>query len=406
MRTVISGAFRKLLRIIRNMLVSAACEFFLLFFLGVGKSRRIILNMLSQSSHNTKIKSVVHISMMSHQQYYLSRAFRRYGVKSTFVALNTDPAGRLNVGYDYGVPINLSPGMSMVRRFLILWCVVARFDVVHYHFNAFLWGEDGKELPYLRRLNKLIVFHFRGCDLRSRSMNTQAHPALNVCQECDYPIGSCDTDYQRNKLKRVREYGDLFFATTPDLAVLFKGAIHVPFLLPEEIDFDTIVPESRTKDIFRVVTSSNHPGLDGVPYIRRAIDRLKSQGYRIELREVLQEPFEKTLSAYKSADLYVSKLRMGFYNNSNIETMMMSIANISYINDDYQSIVPDCPIIVSTPDTVYERIKFCVDNKGFVEKRANDGPDFVRRYHDQSIVIPMMLKHYDDAYWLKKSSMA
>lgn len=397
-RLKISTSFR---RVIRDMIVPGVCEVLLFGYLSWRRVRTKLSRVLFAGSEQTVVKSVVHISVMSHQQYYLVQAFRRHDVKSVFVALNTDPDGRLNVGYDFGVPATLGPRLSMFYRFVLFWGVVMRYDVVHYHFNSFLWGDDGQELPYLKRAKKVIVFHFRGCDLRSRSANSKAHPVLNVCQKCDYPEGSCDTEYQRKKIHRAREFGDLFFVTTPDLAVLFPGSIHVPFILPAEIDFDAVVPEVKTENVFRVVTSSNHPGLDGVPYIRKAVSQLISEGYNVELREVEKEPFQQTLSAYMSADLYVSKLRMGFYNNSNIETMMMGVANISYIDEKYQSIYSDCPIIVGTPDTVYERIKFCIENPSFVSAHANKGRDFVCRRHDESVVIPLMMEHYNQAFCSK-----
>lgn len=359
---------------------------------------------LSGRTSRSHARSIAHISIISHQQFILTREIRNVGRRSAFVALNTSDDHRLNIGFDYGIPANLEGRRRNLRQFYLLWFVLARYDVIHYHFNAFLIGNEGAELPYLKRMGKVIVFHFRGCDVRSRSVNTARFPDLNVCQECDYPVGSCDTDFQRTKLRRVREFGDLFFATTPDLVALFDGAEHIPFISPTLINFETIETDQKAPGVFRIVTSSNHPGLDGVRFIREAVTKLQDQGYPVELVEICREKYFKTLSIYKSADLYVGKLRMGYYNNANIETMLMGVANVSYINEEFADIAPDCPIICARPENVYDKIKHCLDNLDELREIAGRGPDFVRNHHGPDVVIRRMLERYDDAFQRKQGA--
>lgn len=342
-----------------------------------------------------KVGSVVHVSFISHKQYMLTQVLRKKGIKATYVAINTSDNDRLAIGYDYNIPMDLSRFRSFIMRMLIVWNVLARHDVIHYHFNSFVIGSTGWELEGLRKIGKVIVFHFRGCDVRSRSRNMAVYPDLNVCQECDYPLGSCDTDFQRMKLEVVRKYGDLFFATTPDLVPLFDGAEHIPFIMPYGIDFDSIEPAAKREGWFRVVTSSNHPGLDGVSYVRSAVERLQGEGLRIELVDVVQRPYREALSIYRSADLYAGKLRMGYYNNANIETMLMGVPNISYISPKFEHLVPDSPIINGRPDNVYEKIKYCLENPDDLRDRAQRGIDFVKKHHDPDKIVDYMLASYN-----------
>ncbi len=345
-----------------------------------------------------RVRTITHVSLLSHKQQMICSLLRKRGYDARFVALNTSADHRLNLGYDYGIPIDAPPLKRRAMQLLLFWRVLVWSDVVHYHFNAFVLGDFGDELEYLRRLGKVIVFHFRGCDARYRTRNMATFPDLNICQECDYPTGSCDTDYQRKRLARARAFGDLFFATTPDLVRMFDGAAHLPFIPPIGVDLDSIPAAAMADGTFRIVTSSNHPGIDGVPYIRAAVERLRPEFPEIELVEIIQRPYRETLAVYKSADLFVGKLRMGYYNNSNIETMQMGVPNMCFVREEFLAGIPDCPIIVARPDTVYEKLRECLADMDALRRRGQEGPAFISKYHDPDALMSELTKHYDEAF--------
>jgi glycosyltransferase involved in cell wall biosynthesis len=348
-----------------------------------------------------RVRSVLHVSIISHKPYMLSRVARRNGLHSKFLALNAD-IGRLNAGYDYNIPSSLTPIQRKFLEFCYLWMVFARFDVIHYHFSAVVSG-DGWELEHLRRLGKVLVFHYRGCDLRQRGVNMAVNPELNCCQECDYPAGSCDMDYQRFRLGLGRRYGDLFLVTTPDLRDFLPEAVHMPFIAPQGVNFGGIVPAPRREGVFRVVTSSNHPGLDGVRFVREAVARLQAEGEGVELVELCRRPYAEALSVYKSADVYAGKLTMGYYNNANIECMLMGVPCMTYIRPQYLEAIPDCPIIITRPDTVYANLKKYLHRREELAEIGARGPEYVRRRHDPDAIMGRIKALYEDALERKRA---
>ena len=343
------------------------------------------------------VTSVLHLSLISHKPFMLSRAMREQGLKSEYFAINADAAPTLNVGWDYAIPSNVPPQRRRMLESFYLWTVLARYDVIHSHFKTFL-SHEGWELPYLKRLGKVLVIHARGCDFRYRSLNMARRPALNICQECDYPVGSCDTEYQHSRVATAERFGDVFFVTTPDLRDFVRDSEHVPFIHPVGVDFEAIVPAPRDPDVFRVVTSSNHPGIDGIRFIREAVARLQQEGRAIELIEVRKMGYAQALAVYKSADVYAGKLRMGYYNNANIETMMLGVPNMSYISEEFQSLVPDSPIIVTTPSTIESRLRYFIDHRDELKAIGARGPAFVRRHHDPSTLVRHMIDRYNEAF--------
>lgn len=349
------------------------------------------------------VRSVCHVSLVSHKQYMLSRLARTHGLRGTFIAVNTAPGAHLEIGFDYHIPAGLHPLWRYLRGAWYLWRVLAFHDVVHYHFNAFLLDRE-TELEYLRRMGKVVVVHYRGCDVRCRSINTARNPELNCCQECDYPPGSCDTEQQRRKIRVGRTHADLRFVTTPDLLDFAEDAEHLPFIAPYGIDLESIAPAPKRPGVFRVVTSSNHPALDGVRFVRDAVARLAADGVAIELVEVTKTPYREALALYRSADLYCGKLRMGYYNNANIESLMLGVPNMCYIREPFLADIPDSPIICARPDNVYEKLKEWIGRPDDLKRLGALGPDFVRRHHDPNRVMLEMLARYNAALERKASS--
>jgi hypothetical protein len=345
---------------------------------------------------NGSIRSVLQVGIISHKPYMISRVLRKHGIKSEYFALNVD-IGQINIGYDYNLPYHISPLRRKFLEIYYLWKVFAKYDAIHYHFSSFL-TTDGYELKFLKRLGKLIVFHYRGCDLRQKSINLRKNPDLNCCQEGDYVEGSCETDYHHWKLDTAKKFGDLFFVTTPDLLDFMPEAEHMPFIMPTEIDFDAIRPTEKGNSLFRVVTSSNHHGIDGTGYVRRAITRLCDEGYPLELVEVHGVSFEEALAMYKSADLFVGKLLMGFYNNAVIECMLMGVPCMCYIRDEFLEKVPDCPIIITRPEAVYKNIKGYIDKREELKAIGAKGPEFVRKHHDPDMIVRLMIDRYNQIY--------
>jgi glycosyltransferase involved in cell wall biosynthesis len=348
----------------------------------------------SQCSDGLKAISILQFSIISHKPFMLSRIFRRFNLKSDYLAKNIE-YGRLNLGYDYG----LKSG-SILKATLMYLFIMPKYDVIHTHFNSFFTNTNW-ELDLLKRLNKVIVFHFRGCEIRNKTDNLRLNPQLNCCSECCYPVGSCDSVYQKGRIEAARKYGDLFFVTTPDLLDFMPEAEHIPFIAPD-IEVDKIVPAERDPGKFRLVTSSNHHGVDGTEYIRLAVDKLIEGGFNIDYVEISKLPYDETLSLYKSADLYVGKLRMGYYNNANIETMMMGVPNMSYIRPKFREDIPDCPIIQATPDTVYAKLLEYLNKPDELKELGKKGPEFVQKHHNPEKIAEHLIKRYNEAFARKR----
>ena len=141
---------------------------------------------------------------------------------------------------------------------------------------------SGWEVPLLKRMGRRLVAHFRGCEVRDRERNMAMHPAVNICQECDYDPLPCKASYNIARRALARAHADAVLVTTPDLKDFAPGAEHMPFFLSPDVQSSTPAPAAGRP--FVIVHATNHPGIEGTRYIRDAIDRLRAKGHRIEFR--------------------------------------------------------------------------------------------------------------------------
>jgi hypothetical protein len=342
-------------------------------------------------------RRILQISPLTTKPYIISRVLQDLGYESHFLTIGDPSKYWLKYG-DKGYDLNIdSAKYSYLRRpfneLFQFWKCVSHYDVFHYHFlTSFFPLFSFCELKYLKRLEKKIVFHFRGCDIRERAP-TAGKYELSCCTECDYPSEACMNAFKEKNRRLAKTYGDLFLVTTPDLLQYIPEAHHLPFMR-DLLDYESIPSLPKENGTIRIVHATNHDGIEGTHYVEEAAARLKSEGYPVELLIVRKVPHEAALQIFKSGDICVGKLMMGYYANFQIETMAMGKPTLCYIRDDLKPFASDCPIVNTTPKNVYENLKRLCEDRGLRESLGRKGMEFVRKEHDNLKIGMRLLRYY------------
>jgi len=340
---------------------------------------------------------ILQISLLTTKPYIISRVLQRLGYESHFLAIGDPSKYWLKYG-DKGYDLNIDSAKYsyLSRPFYELfqfWKCVSHYDVFHYHFlTSFFSLFCFCELKYLKRLGKKIVFHFRGCDIRERVSTVEKYE-FSCCTECDYPLEACRNAVKEKNRRLAKTYGDLFLVTTPDLLQYIPEAHHLPFMR-DLLDYESIPSVPRENGTIRIVHATNHDGIEGTRYVEEAVTRLKSEGYPVKLIVLRKVPHETALEIFKSADICVGKLMMGYYANFQIESMAMGKSTLCYIREDLKKFAPDCPVISTTPKNVYENLKRLCGDRGLRESLGRRGIEFVKREHDNLRIGKRLLRHY------------
>lgn len=166
------------------------------------------------------------------------------------------------------------------------------------------------------------------------------------------------------------------------------------------------------KDKIVVAHAPNHRYVKGTEFILKAIEKLKDNGYNVEL--LLFEKFrnDQLMEILKNkVDVFIEKLNYCIYGLSAIEAMSLGIPVISSINHPLISPLfrrfsyfNECPIVDANHENLYDVIKYLLDNESFRYQIGNASRKYVEKYHS--------LKSFSDffdlicqKYWVEDPSV-
>jgi hypothetical protein len=87
----------------------------------------------------------------------------------------------------------------------------------------------------------------------------------------------------------------------------------------------------------RLVHATNHPGIEGTEDIKAAVQRLQARGYAIEFEQLGNVSNADVMHAMREADLAIGKMKMGYYANSQIESMALGVPTITWVRPEFMT---------------------------------------------------------------------
>jgi hypothetical protein len=214
------------------------------------------------------------------------------------------------------------------------WKVVARYQAVHLHFML-TPSQDAWELKLLRQMGRVVVAHFRGCEARDRTRNMQLHPDTNICQECDYNATVCSSPNSVRRRALAARWATATMVTTPDM-LDFMPKAHVSSFFVPDVDEEPDRGWDGSRPL-RLVHATNHPGIEGTDDIKAAVKRLQDKGFAIELQVLGDVSHATVMDAMRQADLAIGKMKMGYYANSQIESMALEVPTITWVRPEFMT---------------------------------------------------------------------
>lgn len=338
--------------------------------------------------------SVLHVSVMVHTAYQATTMLRAHGVEARYLAIGASPIWNKS---DYVLRRSRWSFVNKWREFVVFWTVINRFEIVHSHFmempSASLW-----EIDELKQMGRKLVAHFRGCEARDRERNMALHPAVNICQECEQKNPICKQAISVRRRAAAARAADAVLVTTPDMLDFVPGGEHIPFFTPVSDSDLYTAPEVRARDPsrqFKIVHVTVHPGIEGTRHIEAAVERLKARGFNVEfvyLNWVSQDAIRHELA---SADLAIGKMKMGYYANSQIESMMMGVPTVTYVRDAFMTpALRQSGFIFATLATLEDVLAHYITHpEELARKKALSRPS-IQRLHDNDAIAERLIGIY------------
>lgn len=305
----------------------------------------------------------------------------------------------------------LEPLFNVLDRYDILQFTGVNNLRYFYFFNLHLFGSMPIEwdIKLLKLLGKKIVYSNIGCLDGVSQSSFRAWPPEPVCDICrwhDVPMVCSDernlewgrirnslVDYQialggnrkdYNDDPRVHEVPEFYCLDpevwNPDLSVPPQYKLSVP---------DNTVKMFHAVGNFELRTRENNRNIKCTHIYVPMIDRLKAEGYKVELIFPNGVP-NKELRFYQAqADIFLDMLTFGFFGATAREGMMLGKPVVCFLRPEWlesmrreiPEYVDELPVVSATPDTVYEILKDLIEHP---EKRKEIGRrsrEFAVKWH-------------------------
>jgi len=348
---------------------------------------------------------VLHLPIViCNQPWELSRALRRIGIWSDYMVLDDTNAGWLIPGTpDYNLNIYHRPVehdrnkrnkiRKDIQKFLIY--SLFKYDVFHYHSNHPLL-EDYSDLKILKLFRKKIVVSYWGCDIRLKSVNQKFK--FSTCGPCKI---SCDEEKVKKQMSEFSKYANIKLVSMPELLVYSPDAQYLPavvdtkFWKPDKYYFR----QSKTFKIFHSFGNSVERGdVKGSNSIIKAVDRLKDEGNQIELLFFDKVPNVELKKHYQECDLVIEQLLAGWHGVTALEAMSLGIPVISYIRKDLIKYDPELPIINANPDTIYDVLKWAINNRQKLLEIGIKSREYTIKNRDSLVIAKKLYQIYKSLY--------
>lgn len=356
----------------------------------------------------------------------LAAAERELGLESATVVLRPSP-------YGYAVDEVLwDDGDGVVVRELKRWRLLARalrdFDVVHFNFGSTIapqrvardaldaqrassprlraWAAyaamaEQVDLPLLRRAGKAVFVTFQGDDARQ---GDRTDLGVNPSAEVSRGYYSAESDgNKRRRIARFARYADGIYALNPDLLhFLPAGTRFVPYANVDVRSRERHAPAGSGVPPLVLHAPTNRE-IKGTRFLLDAVSRLQAEGVELDFRLVEGVAHDQVESLYRSADLVVDQLLVGWYGGLAVEAMALDLPVVAYIREEDLELVPeqmraDIPVISAEPATIYDVLKeLLTTRRGELAEIGRRGGEYVRRWHDPLRIAKELVADYETA---------
>ncbi|MEP7196483.1 MAG: hypothetical protein ABI851_08175 [Saprospiraceae bacterium] len=279
------------------------------------------------------------------------------------------------------------------------------FDIFHFQFGLSFIDFEIKyfnhlDLPYYPK-NVKLVFTYNGDDAR---MNYSVVDGIDFNEYLrDYTITKAHFNKNRRlqKIKKVDRYAHHIFAVNPDLMnFLPERTSFLPYTM---CNFYTIekVNKRFDKENFTIVHAPTNRMVKGTEFIEKALVKLREIYPFVQIVYVENVTNAEALEIYKTADLLIDQVIIGWYGGLAVEVMRMGIPVACYLREEDFHFVPEemisdlkNAIIQISPLNIVEPIQKLIEDRKKLSEYAEHGFNYVTKWHDPLRVAQKVVEVY------------
>ena len=294
--------------------------------------------------------------------------------------------------------LDLPRGTSIDEAYRRIAPLIAEYDVFHFHARSFLtyWPDLSapslQDLMLLRLHGKKVYFHFRGQEIRLASAFREHNPFHYADDESAY-LFSIMPDASKVLLREaVTALCDGVFVVDEELQTYAPQARVVPRALHARA-WDHVGVSDNAVPV--IVHAPSRRGVKGTRALLAALDELRAEGVHFELRLVENLANEEAKAVYRSADIIVDQLRIGWYGVLAVEAFALGKPVVAYIRDDLWARHGDrLPVWNANPLTIKERLRELIGDLPARRRLAAAARGYFEQVHSAVTIARMLADIY------------
>lgn len=324
----------------------------------------------------------------------VSRAMRRLGYDARCVSTGSK--------FEYPADLHLDLTRDPLRAasdFLVK--AADEFDVFHFYFRPFYYLDSRRfifptamDLLALRAAGKIVVFHYRGSEVR----DAPTFKALSPYNYVEENPNNIFTKFPAATIRSMRDFVDgvSHRVLVPDVEL--QSYAPEGDIVPRAIDLQDWphvgVPEGPPL----VVHAPSRRGVKGTDHVLRTVETLKAEGLDFEFRLVEGMSHHQAKAALRSAAIVVDQLRIGWHGALAVEAMALGKPVVAYIREDLRHhLGPEPPIAFATPDDVTDVLRSLIGAPEGRRELGQRARAYVERTHDSEVVARQLVEIYRQA---------
>ncbi len=255
--------------------------------------------------------------------------------------------------------------------------IISTNDIFHFHFGTSL-TLNNSDLPLLRELDKKVLMHHWGSDVRLYSQAVKNNPYVKV------KVWREDTI--RGMMARLSKQIDTCAVCDQELYEYVRNYYSRVVFIPLVIDireFD-IPAEALPNKRLTIVHAPTSPEIKGTAHVLKAVEELKTE-FDFDFILVQGMSYPEAKKVYQSADIVIDQLLVGSYGLFSIENMALGKPVVCWISDFMMdNYPPELPLIRANPDTIKQVLTGLLRNRDSLQEIGQRSRQFVEIHHDIS----------------------
>lgn len=236
------------------------------------------------------------------------------------------------------------------------------------------------DLPSLRAHGIKVAIALHGSEIRDPRRHRELEP-YSPFKDASTELSQRLQAHVDGLLPRLERFDGPVFVTTMDLLDYVPHALWLPVVVDTGLWTLGSQPLERARPV--VVHAPSHAGLKGSALIEGAMNDLQRRGL-IEYRRVDAVPSEEMPQVISDADIVLDQFLLGDYGAVAVQGMAMGRVVVGHVHERVRARLPaELPIVEATADSLGEVLETMLQDRDTHRERAtNDGPTYVRRFHD------------------------